>query len=121
MIQYGAMNVFKWSGIEEEQLNPLLSRQVIHTSRMTIARIKLRKYAVVPAHAHSNEQISVLESGSLKFVLDGKERVLHAGEMLEIPPGVSHSVEALEDSVAMDLFSPAREDWQRGDDAYLRK
>lgn len=29
-------------------------------------------------------------------------------------------VEALEDSVAMDLFSPIREDWIRGDYAYLR-
>jgi len=29
-------------------------------------------------------------------------------------------VEALEDSLAVDLFSPPREDWIRGDDAYLR-
>jgi hypothetical protein len=29
-------------------------------------------------------------------------------------------VEALEDSVAVDLFSPVREDWVRGEDAYLR-
>jgi len=34
---------------------------------------------------------------------------------------VPHSVEALEDCVALDLFSPRREDWLRGDDAYLRK
>ncbi len=40
---------------------------------------------------------------------------------LRIPPDVPHSVEALEDSVAVDLFSPRREDWIRGDDAYLRK
>ena len=30
------------------------------------------------------------------------------------------SVEALEDSVAVDLFAPVREDWRRGEDAYLR-
>jgi len=29
-------------------------------------------------------------------------------------------VEALEDSLAVDVFSPVREDWIRGDDAYLR-
>jgi quercetin dioxygenase-like cupin family protein len=33
---------------------------------------------------------------------------------------VPHGVEALEDSVVVDVFSPAREDWIRGDDAYLR-
>jgi hypothetical protein len=40
--------------------------------------------------------------------------------MLQITPDVPHSVEALADSLAVDLFSPAREDWIRGDDAYLR-
>jgi hypothetical protein len=28
---------------------------------------------------------------------------------------------ALEDTVALDLFAPRREDWIRGDDAYLRR
>jgi hypothetical protein len=30
-------------------------------------------------------------------------------------------VETLEDSVVVDVFSPAREDWMKGDDAYLRR
>jgi hypothetical protein len=30
-------------------------------------------------------------------------------------------VEALEDTVVLDIFTPAREDWIRGDDAYLRR
>lgn len=115
------MDLYNWSRVEEERLNPLMTRKVIHTDGMTIARIRLGKYAVVPAHAHINEQITMLESGSLRFMLDGRERVLHAGDMLRIPPNASHSVEALEDSVATDLFTPPREDWQRGDDAYLRK
>lgn len=121
MIQYGAMDVYNWSRVEEEQLNPLMTRRVIHTEGMTIARLWLRKCALVPAHAHANEQVTMLESGSLRFVLDGQEQVLRAGDMLRIPPYASHSVEALEDSVATDLFTPPREDWQRGEDAYLRR
>ena len=34
---------------------------------------------------------------------------------------ISTGFEALEDSVALDVFSPVREDWVRGDDAYLRR
>jgi quercetin dioxygenase-like cupin family protein len=41
--------------------------------------------------------------------------------MLMIPANVPHTVEALEDSVAVDINSPVREDWLRGDDAYLRR
>ena len=47
--------------------------------------------------------------------------ILETGESLQIPSNVAHSVEALEDSVALDLFVPVREDWVRGDDAYLRR
>jgi quercetin dioxygenase-like cupin family protein len=54
-------------------------------------------------------------------VIGGREKVLTAGEVLRIPPNAPHSAVALEDSVAVDLFSPPREDWIRGDDAYLRK
>jgi len=31
-----------------------------------------------------------------------------------------HSAELLEDCVAVDVFSPVRQDWVRGDNAYLR-
>ena len=45
---------------------------------------------------------------------------LRAGEILCIPPNVPHEVIALEDSVALDIFNPPRQDWIDGDDAYLR-
>ena len=115
------MNHVNWERIEEEQLNPLLSRKVIHGNHITVARIRLRKRAVVPVHSHANEQISMVESGRLRFVVDGEESVLGPGDVLRLAPHAPHMVEALEDSVAVDVFSPAREDWIRGDDSYLRK
>ena len=45
---------------------------------------------------------------------------MRAGEILCIPPHVPHEVIALEDSVALDIFNPPRQDWIDGDDAYLR-
>jgi len=115
------MQVYEWDRVEKEQMNPLFARQVIHSEKMTVARVHLRAGCVVPEHSHHNEQISILEKGALKWVLGGVERVLKPGDVLLIPPHVPHSVVALEDSIAMDLFSPIREDWIRGDDAYLRK
>lgn len=101
-------------------MNALVSRKVLHTGLLTIARLELKCGAVVPEHHHENEQVSMVESGSLRFVLEGKEVVVGAGRMLTIPPNAPHSVFALEDSVAIDVFTPRREDWIRGDDAYLR-
>ena len=114
------MSLYNWNAIAEEQLNPRLSRRVIHTQSMTIARLLLLKYATVPEHSHVHEQVTMVERGALKFILDGREQIVRGGEALTIPPNSRHSVEALEDSVVTDVFSPAREDWIRGDDAYLR-
>ena len=110
-----------WDGIERESLNELTVRQAIHGEKLTLARIHLAKGAVVPRHAHSNEQISMLEQGRLRFVFDGREMILEAGQMMLIAPDEPHAVIALEDSRALDLFAPAREDWIRGDDTYLRQ
>ena len=59
-------------------------------------------------------------SGRLRFVVGEEEREVGAGESVRIPGGVPHRVEALEDSLVLDVFAPRREDWLRGDDAYLR-
>src|SRR5262250_53890 len=107
------MELYNWNAIEEEALNPLITRQVIHTERMTVCRIRLKKGAVVPMHSHENEQITMLEAGALRFIFDLEEKVVLAGQSLAIPPHAPHRVEALEDSLAVDLFSPVREDWRR--------
>jgi quercetin dioxygenase-like cupin family protein len=121
MIQSSPMHTYRWESLPEDELNPLLSRQAIHTSGLTIARLYLKAGAVVPVHHHINEQVSMVEKGALEFLIAGEEHIVRAGGMIPIPPDVPHSVRALEDSIAVDVFTPRREDWIRGDDAYLRR
>jgi quercetin dioxygenase-like cupin family protein len=102
-------------------MNPHLSRRVIHTANMTIARLHLKKGGVVPEHHHINEQVAFVVSGALKFNIGGVFQELRSGECLVIPPDVPHSVEVLEDSDVIDTFAPGRADWLAGDDAYMRK
>jgi quercetin dioxygenase-like cupin family protein len=112
---------YNWSEIPVENLNPLMSRQVIHTSRLTVAKLVLKKGAIVPLHHHENEQMTMMTAGALRFEMAGESTVVRAGDCFVIPSEAPHMVEALEDSEATDIFTPAREDWIRGDDAYLRK
>ena len=115
------MPLYDWNQIPEERLNPLVTRKAIHMNGLTIARLHIQKDAVVPEHHHVHEQVATVEKGSLKFLMDGKEQVVNAGQSLAIPSNVPHSVQALEETVVVDVFSPCREDWLRGDDSYLRK
>jgi quercetin dioxygenase-like cupin family protein len=112
---------YDWNEIPAEQLNPLMTRKVIHAAAMTVARLTIAKGAVVPAHHHVNEQVAMVEKGALKFNLDGLEILVSAGQALAIPSEVPHGVEAMEDTVVIDLFTPRRQDWIDGDDSYLRK
>jgi quercetin dioxygenase-like cupin family protein len=110
----------RWSEIEPEQLNPLTTRQYLVGTNVMLARLVLKKGSHVPLHSHFNEQVSHVVEGKLKFMIEGEDVFVHAGEILSIPPHVPHEVVAMEDSVALDIFNPPRQDWIDGDDAYLR-
>ena len=114
------MQVHRWEDVEQEELSVGIRRRVIHSGRLTTARIYLDSGAVVPRHHHDNEQISHVLEGRLRFEFDGGSLEAGPGDAVEIPSNEPHRVVALEDSLAMDVFAPVREDWLRGDDAYLR-
>ncbi len=110
----------RWAEIEEEKLNDKISRKLAVGQNEMVGRLWLAKGAFVPDHKHVSEQITMVVSGALKFTIDGKDVTVRAGEVLVIPPNVVHSALALEDTDDIDAFSPLREDWLSGDDAYLK-
>jgi quercetin dioxygenase-like cupin family protein len=114
------MDVHRWADQPIEQLSAGIGRQMLNGDGMTLARITLAAGVVVPEHQHENEQIATVVSGRLRFAVGGDEEDVVAGESVLIERNVPHRVEALEESVVLDVFSPPREDWIRGDDAYLR-
>ncbi len=111
----------RWNEVETERLNPLLDRQLVTGQDLMLARVLLKKGCVVPEHSHHNEQLTYILEGALKFWIDAKEIVVHAGEVLCIPPHMPHKAEALEDTVDLDVFHPPRQDWLNKTDAYLRE
>jgi quercetin dioxygenase-like cupin family protein len=115
------MELFSWESVKKEVLNDKVARKVIWGEKMTMAHIFIAKDGVVPVHHHENEQISSVLSGALRFELAGKEIVARKGDVLLIPSNVPHRVVALEDSLALDVFSPVRTDWLTGNDDYVRQ
>ena len=114
---------YRWDDLPREELNPEIGRRLVTGDAMMIAHVYLKKGAVVPKHSHHNEQITYILEGGLRFRL-GEDESQHvdvlAGEVLHIPAHLPHTAEALEDTLDVDIFSPPREDWLDGSDAYLR-
>jgi unsaturated pyranuronate lyase len=116
-----ALQHIPWHTVPLEDLNPRLQRQMVWGQEIMLARVLLKKGCIVPEHSHHNEQLTYIVEGALKFYIDGKEIVVHAGEVLCIPSNMPHKAEAMEDTVDLDVFTPPRADWINKTDQYLRR
>jgi quercetin dioxygenase-like cupin family protein len=114
------MKHYRWTDIPAEQMNAATSRRYVTADRVTIARFELKKGGLVPRHSHENEQVTQVVSGALKFTVAGQQVIVRTGEVLQIPSWAEHEVEILEDTVAVDVFSPVRQDWIDKTDAYFK-
>jgi quercetin dioxygenase-like cupin family protein len=110
----------RWSEIPLEAVTPHVARRFITGDRITVAQFELKRGGIVPRHSHESEQITCMISGTLKFTMDGQEVIVRGGEALQIPSGLAHAAEVLEDCVAIDVFSPVRQDWVDKTDHYFR-
>ena len=115
------MNHHRWVDIPSEQINDTIARRFITGDSITIGRFELKQGGIVPSHSHANEQISIILSGALLFRIEGVETVVKAGEVMQIPANAAHEVEVLEDTLAVDVFSPVRQDWIDKTDSYFKR
>jgi quercetin dioxygenase-like cupin family protein len=110
-----------WDAVPLEAMSEIISRRVFSGEKAMVAKVYLKKDAVVPLHHHESEQITYIMEGALKFELEGREVTVRAGELLLIPSNVPHRAVALEDTLDLDIFAPIRKDWLEKDDSYLRR
>ena len=120
MMQSSALKYIPWKDVAREPLNDKIDRQMLCGDKLMLAKVFMKKGAHVPKHQHHNEQVTYILEGALKFAIDGKEIVVHAGEVLCIPGNMPHEAWAVEDTVDLDVFTPPREDWLSKKDDYLR-
>lgn len=79
--------------------------------RTHLTEFRLAKGTTIPGHEHPHEQTGYLVSGRLTFVIAGDTFEAEPGGGWNIPGGVSHAVQVLEDSIVIEVFSPPREDY----------
>ncbi|MFS8198395.1 cupin domain-containing protein [Streptomyces sp. CWNU-52B] len=105
-----------WSEIEPTPLGDFGDRVTIKAltaDRAQVLRVEITAGTVIPNPAdpgepevHPMEQIDVVLTGRMQYVVDGRKLVLGPGEALGIPGGVPHSAVALEDTTMMEVFTP---------------
>ena len=115
------MGFYDWDRMTPESISLLYTRKVALGDNIVVARVEVMQSAVTQPHTHESEEIIIVLKGAWRFDLPSGPVTLRANQMLSIPPGVEHSSEALEDTVALDICSPMRLDWITGEDLLLHR
>jgi quercetin dioxygenase-like cupin family protein len=104
--------IVKYDSAKITQPFPGVTRRVLaHSPQVMLTEHTLEKGAVLPRHNHPHEQLVHLLSGELKMEMEGKLIKVVRGDSLVIPSNVYHEVTAIEKSVALDIFTPRRDDY----------
>ena len=87
-------------------------RTMATTDEAMLCEFFLERGASVPPHNHMNDQVGYVVYGKLEMMIGDIVRVLYPGDSYAIPGGVTHSARALVDTLAIDTFSPPRNDYR---------
>ena len=71
----------------------------------------LAKDSDLPSHSHPQEQTGYLVSGCIVLTIGGNAAEMRPGDSWIIPGNMEHGAKVLEDSVAIEVFSPRRDDY----------
>lgn len=91
---------------------PGISRKTLsHGDATLLTEFRLLAGFPLPVHDHPQEQTGYLVSGRLRLTIGDEAQEIGPGDSWSIPGGVAHGAEVLEDAVAIEVFSPVREDY----------
>jgi len=94
-------------------LAPGVTARIVSGEKLMFSLVTLEPGAVVPTHSHPHEQVGMMVSGTMEFTIAGETRILTGNEMYLVPGGVPHAAKAgPQGAVALDAFSPPREEYQ---------
>jgi quercetin dioxygenase-like cupin family protein len=101
----------KNTGEYRQLLEGVQLKTLVHGDKTLMGKFKLAKESRIPVHNHPHEQTGVIISGKLRFKIEEELFEAESGDSWCIPGGIQHSVEVLEDSEVIEVFSPVREDY----------
>ena len=82
-----------------------------YDGQVMLVKVKFEKGAVGTPHAHYHTQTTYVASGKFEFDIEGKKKIVSAGDGIYIEPDALHGCVCLEPGILIDCFSPMRADF----------
>ncbi|MHB8707365.1 MAG: cupin domain-containing protein [Desulfuromonadales bacterium] len=92
-------------------LDKIRQKTLAYGDRTLLTEFTLAAGAILPPHSHPHEQAGYLVAGRLELTIAGETFLVGPGDSWCIPGGATHHAIAPVDAVAIEVFSPVREDY----------
>ena len=94
-----------------EAVPGVFRKTLVYGERTLMTEFKLVAGHTLPHHSHPHEQTGYLVSGHIVLTVGGTPYDMRPGASWAILPGIEHGARIVEDSAAVEVFSPLREDY----------
>jgi quercetin dioxygenase-like cupin family protein len=95
----------------KDTLPKIKQKTLVFGERTLMTEFILARNSILPEHSHPYEQTGYLVKGHILFTIGNVRYDAYSGDSWCIPKDANHGAEILEDSVAIEIFSPVREDY----------
>jgi quercetin dioxygenase-like cupin family protein len=105
--------VFKKHGPEgyADALPGIRRKTLVFGERTLMTEFVMNRESALPEHSHPYEQTGYLVEGRMILRIGDARFEVAKGDSWTIPANVRHEARVIEDSVAIEVFSPVREDY----------
>lgn len=110
------VHVFYKADVEDykQALPGIRMKTLVHGAKTLFTEFRMEPGALLPKHAHPHEQTGYLVKGRIRLTIGSETYDVDPGDSWCIPGDTEHSAEILAESLAIEVFSPVREDYLPG-------
>ena len=97
------MKVDHWSEKADGPLTEAALRRKLEQLGYDVSRYVYPPGTYFPEHSHAIDKMDAVLSGRFRMVVEGREVILEAGDVLAVPSGTVHSAEVVGDEAVVSL------------------
>jgi quercetin dioxygenase-like cupin family protein len=86
-------------------------KTLVYGDKTLLTEFRLEQGSQLPAHTHPQEQTGYLMAGRIRLFFGNEVFEVEPSDSWCVPSNVEHRAEILAYSVAIEVFSPVREDY----------
>lgn len=95
----------------KEVLPGIMMKTIVYGEKTLMTEFILKRGSRLPSHEHVHEQTGYMVSGKMLLTIGDETYKVMPGDSWNIPSNLPHCAEILEDSVAVEVFSPRRDEY----------